>query len=1444
MSPLPSRGAVVTSGHCRHSSHDSTASKGSFSGRHTPVATALSLLQLSFEPKPEHSADCDEAFTLTDQEEEEAEDATLGRSRISKVDANAAGAPGGKGGPLPPKGKGRGAPPPPPSRRRSWTAGDAGDGHSAPSIGKWSGPAPPREWLPDRVVNWQPIRRRSRLEGSVWEQVNGKLQRGAMDMPESLFDGLNKAFMKTADQSSATSGLGERASLQPTPVTRSRLLPQNKCLQADVLHARLVRRGFSTLSHVRWATGGASASDGECSAVVCEVPHEILEELINLLRVVEGEEWTLCQPLPAGMSSAEDLPGAEVFLRELLLTAGPHAAVLSRLEMALFMERFPEATAMERRLFCILNAVRGVINSPALPVLLEGVLVLGNYVNSASKSLGAALGITLDSLAKLAHTRCKANNSERKDDNALLLLARHLEVSHPCLIERLVSDLGECHAVKEFDARSTFDALQSLDEMVKRLQAASASHLPGSQALMPERIDAFLSVALPKLNFLRGIFREIERATHDLKRWFAEPADSRLGDMLSSLSLVREALLAKPLPRGRGRRSSTKTGEHLDQPRRRSTAAKVATVVGPRSSDFAHLLESALAPSSCSSPEGKSVSPKRTFCLDLSQVRPSDVRAPYGVVAQVLSLSGGIVRLSWLFEGWQCMQSWAGSRSFEVQWCRADSATRGGIDDGSGKSRMLCRQSPLIIELSPGYQYCFEVKAVLVEAEAGSGNFAVSWESPVSQTAVADLWTPGCYRASPSTAATLSSADSSVWSREASLSPRLNVSGGISPALTQFPFEVGALPLSPRMFAAALEVVSARAAKEKAESPSLPFVCIIAPAEDVVPADEEEIAQERFAETVPAADHQQLLSLPVRRRLKLQRAGMNEAIGRDTATDTPRSIGCDSTTSPSSPFEAPTGSSSTTSPALNESTAVKNTSCTSVSVAGGRVASSVRDLLGGQCARSQHVPTAASQPRKYCLSASPSHENTSRGSTLQATFSLPRRPAKELTEEEDKEKEGRERREQEGKQETAEEEDDDELPRKGKDGAREDMVGEERLEEDPLLTNAPRVVVAVAADPEVEKAEMKTRLLRQRNTAAFGGANLGEADEFRRLASAVGRLEEAVTVKIQSDTKTRENSRVYSEVIDLPTVPRRKSCIDPPMVPHEQSRESPKQIKFSAQAPKNTQKAPLASGSSMFLQEDNYLIPEEGHLLVPSVLSLQLGRSGCMTSSPGFAQDLSGRLMSSPPSRKPVVVGGSLNFGCSGACCSVVDRDEDITALLDSSARPFSMSSQLRVWSSAVFSIPELAAVRRTDSGDSSSPRHDKEAPDSPISWRTENGNHWLSSIADESLSAWQSTSPSRSSMFDGFGTVTDERILATSIRQSPNYSSVGDERLMVEHAGLVSCNGDSSEESSSFWRYKGKRRPPQCQRSVTAKPADASLPCFEENLSSCCGARFGRSGY
>merc|ERR1712151_955527 len=130
------------------------------------------------------------------------------------------------------------------------------------------------------------------------------------------------------------------------------------------------------------------------------------------------------------------------------------------------MVHFPaKADTLQKELQLVLKAVRSVLDSTTIPVLLQGVLTLGNYVNSSSKSLGGAVGVTLESLAKLAHTRYRLKNAsgkQQKDSNALAMIVQHLEKTRPNFAQTLAIDLDGCHAAQHFDQASTAAAVQEL----------------------------------------------------------------------------------------------------------------------------------------------------------------------------------------------------------------------------------------------------------------------------------------------------------------------------------------------------------------------------------------------------------------------------------------------------------------------------------------------------------------------------------------------------------------------------------------------------------------------------------------------------------------------------------------------------------------------------------------------------------------------------------------------------------------------------------------------------------------------------------------------------------------------------------------------------------------------------------------------------------------------
>jgi len=450
--------------------------------------------------------------------------------------------------------KGRARPPGPPPPRK------------AAPLPVWPGPLPSDDWKAERIINWQPIRQVSRWEGSVWQLVNERMREdGFEQLPDQLLQG---AFMKKLTD--PVGKLDQQRSMV-TSVShslarkRKRRLSHQTALAADLLHAQLLRRGIRSPNQLQWVTGSRSQAGSEqVRCDVQELPVDILETLLGLLRApCHGEEGQL------HLQSSDDamqLVPAEAFLQGLIAQAGPLHVLLTRTELALSIERFPsDAAAIEHELRIGLSATQAIIDSKALPMLLEGVLLLGNYVNSRSKALGGAVGVTLASLSRLAHTRCLpalAQQKQRRDglaakhDNALHLLLKHLHATRPSMVEALTSDLEGCLLARDLDPEATATALRDLVARVtaveERCRSGCAVHeetiedheVPCPQALRPERLRKFLHSATPRIVALQQLSEELESGIAGLRRWLAEPSGTSFAEMMRSLLPLREALLS------------------------------------------------------------------------------------------------------------------------------------------------------------------------------------------------------------------------------------------------------------------------------------------------------------------------------------------------------------------------------------------------------------------------------------------------------------------------------------------------------------------------------------------------------------------------------------------------------------------------------------------------------------------------------------------------------------------------------------------------------------------------------------------------------------------------------------------------------------------------------------------------------------------------------------
>lgn len=445
------------------------------------------------------------------------------------------------------------APPPPPRATRIGAAGapvqssssaEAGDAAvHRPTLPQWRGPAPPPGWRSERVVNWQPIRQSGRWEGSVWEQVYANLQQGSFDLLPS--SDLNMAFLRGPDDQGRSNRRCDGATGAESTAPARRILSGGLSLSADLRYAQLVRLGFRTAESLQWAIGHDGAT-AQLVASAPELPEEALEALHDLLVAADGYEGQL---LESGQRVEDSqLVSSEALVRDVLLTAGPLKSVLARVSLALSMARFPaEAGSAEAHVQAGINAIKAVRSSSMLPKLLEGILLLGNYLNAGSRALSGAVGVTLESLAKLAHTKPRPG-ADSVNSNALSIIMGHLMQRHgPELLCSLLRDLDGCRSGRDLDPMAMEQAVERLRNQIRAVETRSRSEgdcdCPTlAPALQRTRLLTFLEGAAPRVRALESLVAELDTETLQLQRHFAEPKETSLADMIRSLASLADAL--------------------------------------------------------------------------------------------------------------------------------------------------------------------------------------------------------------------------------------------------------------------------------------------------------------------------------------------------------------------------------------------------------------------------------------------------------------------------------------------------------------------------------------------------------------------------------------------------------------------------------------------------------------------------------------------------------------------------------------------------------------------------------------------------------------------------------------------------------------------------------------------------------------------------------------
>lgn len=386
------------------------------------------------------------------------------------------------------------------------------------------------------------------------------MRNGFTPLPEEV---LKQAFMRQPGD--------ERPRWQSKKDRVIRRLPGSAALSADLLFAQLARQGLDSPMRVRWVLGHQPELMAWAAGCSDALDESALEALLELLRAAEGHEERLSTGRDTEDSSWAP---AEEFLRRVFCEVGPLSVVEPRVDLALAMARFDaEASQLRKAMGMGLHAIKAVLQSTAMPAFLRGVLLLGNYVNSASRSLSGAVGVTLESVAKLAHTRClPPGATQRKTrQNALHLLVWQLERERRGFLGEFAADLAGCRAACDLDLRTMREAVRRLgghvDAAERRIALGHSSGEPA--ALEPSRLEAFGVSARPSCLEVNGLLGDLEGATAALRRHFAEPVTSSLSDMMANLAALHEGLpLAEPrLPAGTAARRVF-SREHFESRRR------------------------------------------------------------------------------------------------------------------------------------------------------------------------------------------------------------------------------------------------------------------------------------------------------------------------------------------------------------------------------------------------------------------------------------------------------------------------------------------------------------------------------------------------------------------------------------------------------------------------------------------------------------------------------------------------------------------------------------------------------------------------------------------------------------------------------------------------------------------------------------------------------------
>eukprot|EP00930_Biecheleria_cincta_P099425 TRINITY_DN9104_c0_g1_i1.p1 TRINITY_DN9104_c0_g1~~TRINITY_DN9104_c0_g1_i1.p1 ORF type:complete len:1072 (+),score=246.31 TRINITY_DN9104_c0_g1_i1:149-3364(+) len=678
------------------------------------------------------------------------------------------------------KAKARVVPAPPPKAK------GPGKGHAEP-LPQWQKPEISKDWQPDRVVNWKPINK-TQLQGSVWEQVHDAL--GDKSTPAQLSEALLSRFMRKAseaaeNQQSKKPGVRDVGQWKPE---RTRLLSSKHALVADIHHALLLRKGVQTSKDLAWilGPGGVDASvDEEHLACAKPISEDNLEALLGLLGAASTEEKKLRD---AG-SAVEDCAKSEAFLLK-LLEIGRLDELQMKVQMGLDMARFSgRAEELKRTLELALSAVWAVIDSKALPLLLEGILLLGNAVNAASKHLGGAVGVTLESLTKLSQTKCipakpergktKKASSTSHVETALEVLVQHVEQAHPGFINDLADDLNACHEARDCDQSAVSTSVQELTAHVVRVQRFAGSNATDApDAFSPVRLRHHLEEADHNIEHLKMLLIELDDAAAGMRQWFAEPPSSSLQYMLKALAALRESLpVQKPDASGRVPRpyhqSSMRASGRFARPAEPASPDRTEKVAEKTTAETSEATECTVLAKAAepevpaeSAPEASADSDETTsepeqleeLPRHLQMGAPCQVSPPTSVVAQILSFCNGTLWMSWLFDWGDVLRAFSQEQMpamvFEILQF---SDSEGGSDvvqkelnADQAVSNWQCDSAPFKFDVATGRHYVFGVRALLMRHDGQKRSSPLLWASPVSQSVTVDLRCLSTVRSVPS----------------------------------------------------------------------------------------------------------------------------------------------------------------------------------------------------------------------------------------------------------------------------------------------------------------------------------------------------------------------------------------------------------------------------------------------------------------------------------------------------------------------------------------------------------------------------------------------------------------------------------------------------------------------------------------------------------------------